>query len=497
MLHRKIAAIAAYSPTIIALGMIGTMIWYAGDNRIILIVAALFMSSALGLFLGIELTARRARWDRNHKNRRSGHIAALLLISLSASLVLGIAARRTIQIPFTGIEIAQIRWAEGMIYRDSRISGTRTLYMIALERVGGTRIETSAHGIAYCTASEVTEMRWGEKVRIEAALTPISAYNNGTITHYTCRSTSITRQGWHIPLLRYRARLRRHLADRISMMAPRSAQLFRALFIGDRDTIAPEIVQLFRRVGAMHILALSGMHLGIISTLLFLIIRPLFGPHRSIAISAIICICYVAIVGLYPSLVRALVMVCIIGWLKLIRRHVEGINIVALTCIILSLIFPDFVTQLSFQLSFAALSGIMLYGSFFDRKLRPYLPSYIRMPLAASIGAQLATMPFQIFVFKAIYPIGIIAVIFLTPLIVLFLWCGILFLAIADIGIVARILKGILHYLDIAIVGCSRLFAYAPPLRLTNGRTQYVACTIWILLIITLFCLHHTPWRKK
>ncbi len=143
-----------------------------------------------------------------------------------------------------------------------------------------------------------------------------------------------------------------------------TAPLLLALLTGQRGDLAPELVAAFRSAGASHILALSGLHLGIIYLILGKALallgrsRPA-GLVRSLLVVAA-CAFYALMTGAGPSIVRALLFICINEWLK----HSPGRrrNPVAVWCCALMIqlaVSPWVIRSVGFQLSYLAMLGIV------------------------------------------------------------------------------------------------------------------------------------------
>ncbi len=161
-----------------------------------------------------------------------------------------------------------------------------------------------------------------------------------------------------------------------------TAPLLKAVLCGDRSALSRTTAQVFRSAGAAHILALSGLHLGIIYLLVGRLLLVL-GKSRAGAIArsivlVVLCGCYAVVTGASPSLVRAFIFICLaeIASLSPGRRR-RNANILC-TALMLQLCFnPRVITSVGFQLSYLAMAGIF---SIFPRLQAWY-------PAAANAGA--------------------------------------------------------------------------------------------------------------
>jgi competence protein ComEC len=204
--------------------------------------------------------------------------------------------------------------------------------------------------------------------------------------------------------------------------------LFLALLTGYRDGLSPEESRIFREAGCSHILALSGMHLGILSGVILFILRPLPGRKPAFLISCVLILCYLFLTGFGISLVRAALMYFLYGLNSAFYRKSRGIDVLILSFVIVTAASPASFYTLSFQLSFLAVGGMLVAAPAFERLFQAWLPSFIRTPLAFSAGAQLPVIPLLMLSFGVIYPVGLIAGIIIAPMVTLFIWAGLVFL---------------------------------------------------------------------
>lgn len=138
----------------------------------------------------------------------------------------------------------------------------------------------------------------------------------------------------------------------------------RALAIGDKSSLTREIRAAYRDSGAMHLLALSGLHVGIIYGILSLILSPLggFSHLRRLRAALILCFLWVfaLVSGLSPSILRAVMMITVFEISQFISGARSGPSALALSAILSVLINPEAPRELSFQLSYSAVAGIYL-----------------------------------------------------------------------------------------------------------------------------------------
>lgn len=182
--------------------------------------------------------------------------------------------------------------------------------------------------------------------------------------------------------------------------------------------------------GSLHILALSGLHVGVIYALLLVVLGFLRGKALKLVIATVVLIFYQVLAGFMPSLLRATIMIILAGIGLLLDRDAEPLNLLSLSGIAVLLARPWEAFSLSFQLSYLALAGILAVGPVIQRPLEGRVPRIILAPLAMSVGAQIATFPLVVARFGVYYPSGLFAGLILVPLTTAVLWGGLAWLAV-------------------------------------------------------------------
>jgi competence protein ComEC len=284
-------------------------------------------------------------------------------------------------------------------------------------------------------------------------------------------------------LAAFRAGILGGVRGRLERLDPAVAALLQALLLGRREELSAELQRGFRESGSLHLLALSGLHLGILYLVLGLLTPLRLIADRRIRrfAASVLLVGYVLLVGLRPSLERALVMLLAAVLGSLLDREPEPLNLLGLAAAVLLVVHPHYAFDLSFQLSFLSLAAIVLLGPFLHRLWQPYLPAFLGWPLSASLSAQLGTAPVVLYNFGVLYPVGVIAAVPLIPLVALFLCMGMLYLALSFLPLPVAdwigICLGLLHR---SIVWLTELFSRIPGLY-CSWRRAY-----WLLLALPL-----------
>ena len=139
-----------------------------------------------------------------------------------------------------------------------------------------------------------------------------------------------------------------------------------AMTLGEKKGISKEVRKTFSASGGAHILALSGMHLGILFMILTFLLPTKRWPKISVLTELFAIWAFVFLIGFQPSLVRAAVMLTIYSIARLLSRNTRSMDVLAFTAALLLVISPQWLFDVGFQMSFAAVTGILvLYGPIF------------------------------------------------------------------------------------------------------------------------------------
>ena len=172
-----------------------------------------------------------------------------------------------------------------------------------------------------------------------------------------------------------------------------------AMTLGDKSQLTKELRDIYAVSGASHILALSGLHLGIIYTLLSLLLSR---RRWQVISQVVIIVCiwqFVFLVGMSASVVRSAVMITVYALLSLGHRDKMSVNTLAFAAIVMLLFNPKSLFDVGFQLSFMAVLAILLFCPMLER----LIPLHVQMEhrwlkalwglTCVSLAAQIGTAP--------------------------------------------------------------------------------------------------------
>ncbi len=281
-----------------------------------------------------------------------------------------------------------------------------------------------------------TEIKAGDNIMVMAMLMPASkpvmaggfdferyAYFQKIGAHGYAVENILMRPEHHIVPSRL-TQLKHHL--RISLTEnindPNHTAIALALLLGDKKAVPDQIMNLIRTGGIAHLLAISGLHIGLIAAMFFITIRQLlvmtpyvqhYWPVKELAYLtsfAILCF-YVALVGAPVSAIRALLMVGLVMVALWLGRRALTVRLVSFTALVILALMPEMLYQPSFQMSFSAVLGLVaFYESTHDWWQKQYQKTgliskiylYFMGALATTIIASLATAPVAMYHFQQV-----------------------------------------------------------------------------------------------
>lgn len=362
----------------------------------------------------------------------------LLMGSAALGLALGAGSLQRMQAVTEGgrlpLDPSAVIEFTGVLRADSQLSKDGD----TLVRV---RVEAAATraGIAAAVRTDalvIVEGDWrfaaGETVSIRAPLEEFASAGRERYVAGVGRD-DVRSTGFSSPLARLRRLARDGLHRAIAAVGYPASALLEALLAGSREDVPEDLRAGFRETGSLHVLALSGLHVGIVFAFVSFLLRPLRNRLLVYAAGSVLLVAYLFVAGPMPSLVRAVVMLIVGGAARLADRDDEALNLLALSGVVILVADPFAAASLSFQLSFLALAGILSLGRVLARPLSGRVPRALAEPLAASVGAQAATLPVVLLAFGAWYPSGIVAALLLAPLVTGFLWLGLAWIVVFPI----------------------------------------------------------------
>ena len=231
------------------------------------------------------------------------------------------------------------------------------------------------------------------------------------------------------------SKARNHIIDKLKKENFDTDELsvIQALLLGQRSDISEETYTNYQKAGAVHILAVSGLHIGILLLLIQFLLSPLKHIKKGRTIILILSVLFLwgfaFLAGLSASIIRATTMFTFVAYALFLNRPSNSFNILALSVLfILLFINPNLLFQVGFQMSYAAVFAILWIFPLLKKLWFPKnkIVRYFWQLLCVSIAAQLGVLPISLYYFHQFPGLFFISNLIIVPALGIILGMGIL-----------------------------------------------------------------------
>lgn len=302
----------------------------------------------------------------------------------------------------------------------SEITKHNDYYYFKVENitVDGQKLKKSATVFTYFLPDE----RAGDEIKISGDINTVefdvgryfaSSYRNGE--YYIIYADSVDglgegKQKWTTEI---RNNLKRQLYNNVDQVG---ANIAAALIFGDKTGIDDGLFQDVKDCGLAHIFAVSGLHVGILAGVFFFLAKKLKlrGGYK-FAFIMIWPFIYTAICAFPASMVRALIMMAVFLAADVCGKQKDGLNCLAMSAVIVMTLFPVDLFSIGFQMSFAAVLGLIMLNPTLEKPLR-FLPKGVREITVSSISVNLMLWPIVSSAFGQVQVLFLIANLIILPI---------------------------------------------------------------------------------
>lgn len=254
-------------------------------------------------------------------------------------------------------------------------------------------------------------------------------------------------QRTRIAALVFRDRLLRRYTD--MGFSGQSYAVLAAMTLGDKSSLSDRLKEDYSVSGASHILALSGLHLGIIYAILSLIFLRRRWQIASQVLILLAIWTYVFIVGMSASVVRSAVMITVYSLVSLLNRNKMSLNTLAVAAVVILIVNPLYLYDVGFQMSFAAVFFIIL----FYRPVLNLMPGCVMgipvirqiwQMMSVSLAAQIGVAPLIAFYFGRFSCYFLLTNIIVVPAATIILYGAVLMAALSFVPYLQTLLSALL-----------------------------------------------------
>ncbi|MCH7745284.1 MAG: ComEC family competence protein, partial [Chloroflexi bacterium] len=332
----------------------------------------------------------------------------------------------------------------GLVVSDPEPAGAFTRFRLRVESVkqddewldvSGDALVTLRVSSSLARLRDSPYFRYGDRLLLEGALEappvleefdyPAYLARQGIVSVMSFPDSTLLDEGQGALFYRWLYGTRRSIADSLARLVPEpQASMGQALLLGIRDNLPDKLVEEFRVTGTSHILAISGLHVGILLGISLITGAWMFGRrhHIYLLMPFVLMSLYALISGMSPSVTRAAIMGSVYLAALLLGRPRSVLPSLGLAAALMVAVSPSVLLSLSFQLSFAAMVGIISVMSLVGKarsRTQPTILStlitWLMGAIAISIAATLATLPLIAFYFERVSLVGILATLLVMP----------------------------------------------------------------------------------
>lgn len=262
-----------------------------------------------------------------------------------------------------------------------------------------------------------------------------------------------------------------------------------AMLDGDRELLTPDVKKNYQQTGTIHILAVSGLHVGIIvEMLLFMFgwLDRLKLKSVKVAIILVLIWLYAIVANLEPSIIRATLMFSILLFSRESGRSARLENSLFLSAFIILLIMPNSVNNAGFWLSYLAVGSIILFskriGDLFVSE--NIVLNKIGQLVSVTLAAQIATMPYIFYLFGTFSTYFLISNLLILPIVPLIMFGGVgislLSLFITPFPILVDVVSSVVFYMNWVVDVIQQL----PYSQIDVGHLSFIEMLLWYSLLV-------------
>lgn len=249
--------------------------------------------------------------------------------------------------------------------------------------------------------------------------------------------------------------IRNHINERLKRYNFKSDELaiINALLLGQRQDISEEVYTSYTNAGAIHILAISGLHIGIILLILQYVFKPIERIKHGKLLNAILIVSilwsFAIIAGLSASVTRAVTMFSIVAIAMNLKRPTNIYNTLAISMFTILLFKPMFLFDVGFQLSYLAVFSIVSIDPLLYKlwKTKYWLADKLWHTLTVTVSAQFGIIPLSLYYFHQFPSLFILSNLVIIPLLGIILGYGIFLILLAVLNILPQFVATIYGYI--------------------------------------------------
>ena len=221
--------------------------------------------------------------------------------------------------------------------------------------------------------------------------------------------------------------IKNYMSNTIRYLYKDNSDFINSIMLGQKNDLSEDEKLIFSRTGTSHIVAISGLHTGILSGIVIFAVGNINKIYKLIILSLIMFI-YCVMVGNSPSIIRSIIFTIILYLSFFLDRKTDKISTLSFIGILLVINNPYIIYNISFQLSFLATLSIIYFYGYINNKLNIKI-------ISLTLSANILTMPIIYYNFKGISLLSILGNVIIVPFIGIIIYLTILSLILFKISI--------------------------------------------------------------
>jgi competence protein ComEC len=310
------------------------------------------------------------------------------------------------------------------------------------------------------------------------------------------------RSGSGNPVIAASLRLRQRLVSRLkqNMRDTDAIAVASTLILGYKADLSNEVLQAYSKTGTVHVLSVSGAHVAIVYILLTLMLGFLDKfPHGRVTKAIIIILLiwfYAMLSGFSPAVCRAAVMISMVITGKTFNRHINTLNILAISAFGLLLYDPFFITDAGFQLSYLAVAGLIVFQPLVYKwfTIKNKFADKLWALCSVSIAAQVITFPLSAFYFHQFPVYFLVSNLFIIVPSAIIMYTGIAYLLLPQIPFLSASLA---FLLEKTILLMNKGLAFIESAPWASIGKIWITVPEYILLYVIIISLFYFFYDKK
>jgi competence protein ComEC len=293
------------------------------------------------------------------------------------------------------------------------------------------------------------------------------------------------------------------LSDRVDSLAlsEPSRGLIKAMIFGDRSDVASSTITDFSRAGIIHVLSVSGLHVGIIYFIISWCLRRVrfLGPKLRSVLALLVVWLYAGITGFSPSALRSAGMISLFEFARIGSRGTPGLQVLTGTALIHCLMDPYTVFSAGAQMSYLAVAGIFIWNPVFSPGLAKMgrIARYFAGSVAISVSAQCLIIPVLLFWFGWFPLYFLIGNVVLLPVMVFCFYLGLVITVVNFTGLFIPLVGKLMDMMIVVVMNGAAWLGNLPGNMVKPGGLLWPDLVLYYFIIFTIRSYIDQPDQRK